>query len=221
MVKEPTAAMHAVSEDLTWVKETLEDVGVAVVPILSQTECDKLVAAMQRSLSTPGMSRPSPQGGMVNIFFLPEKEVLIMGHPRVHAALAAGYGKYELNIQMHERMNCKVPGAAAQELHIDVDIFHPTAKPRDRLQVVDNASRTLLRMIWALIINSSLRQYTGCGLEWGAHWVFIGVTAAYSSAYLCRNPIHLPGSYPARPQAMVCFDIDQEASPEDHHMLKP
>ena len=38
----------------------------------------------------------------------------------VHAALAASYGEPELTIQMHERMNCKLPGNGHQPLHIDV-----------------------------------------------------------------------------------------------------
>ena len=114
------------AEDMGWVTEAMRRDGFAVVPVLSAEECTVLQEAYTRSLNTPGMP-DQREGGMVNIFFLPEKEVLVSGNPRVHAALAASYGEPELTIQMHERMNCKLPGNGHQPLHLDVDLFHPFA----------------------------------------------------------------------------------------------
>ena len=62
--------------------------GVAVVPILSPAECAALRAATERCLDAPGF--PAEQeGGMVNIFFLPEKERLVTGNPEVYRCAAA------------------------------------------------------------------------------------------------------------------------------------
>ena len=122
--------------DCGGVAAALEAAGVAVVPVLSPSECATLRAAFLRSLAAPGVREPSAEGGMVSLYFLPEKEVLISGNPNVHAALAAAYGTPRLQIQMHERMNLKRPGSQQQPLHIDVDIFHPDAKPRSRIQAM-------------------------------------------------------------------------------------
>lgn len=110
--------------------------GVAVVPgVLDPQQCDVLQHAYQRSLAAVGMLKQRA-GGMVNIFFLPEKEQLVSANPRVYQAYAAAYGESELAIQMHERMNCKLPGNGEQELHIDIDLFHPQARAGVRVQAL-------------------------------------------------------------------------------------
>ena len=136
---QPLAACHcppsAMSRDFSGCAQALSEDGYAVVPVLSSADCAALQHAYTRSLATPGM--PDQRGGgMVNIFFLPEKEVMISGNRNVYEALAAAYGERRLSIQMHERMNAKMPGNGAQALHMDVDLFHPNAAFGVRVQAL-------------------------------------------------------------------------------------
>lgn len=129
----PQRAIMAVNAGA--IEEAVQEDGYAVVPVLSPTECAELQQAYEFALSTPGMP-DQRDGGMVNIFFLPEKEILVSGNANVHAALAAAYGEPHLSIQMHERMNKKLPGNGVQPLHMDVDLFHPNAQFGVRMQAL-------------------------------------------------------------------------------------
>lgn len=122
--------------DFGWVAQQIAEEGFAVVPVLTREECVEMQEAYERALATEGMP-DQRDGGMVNIFFLPEKEVLVSGNPKVYGALAAAYGRGpELTIQMHERMNKKLPGNGDQPLHMDVDLFHPNAAFGVRVQAL-------------------------------------------------------------------------------------
>ena len=120
---------------LAWVRDALLQDGFAVVPAaIPAAHCDELRRAYARSLASMPSQR---EGGMVNMYFLPEKECLVMGSPRIHSAFTAAYGDRarggELGVQMHERMNRKAPGNAAQELHVDLvsDDFQVTLLSSD------------------------------------------------------------------------------------------
>ena len=125
----------SLSRDFSDCARALAEDGFAVVRVLSTGECAEMQHAYKRSLATPGMP-DQRDGGMVGIFFLPEKEVLISGNRNVYEALAAAYGERRLSIQMHERMNAKMPGNGAQALHLDVDLFHPNAAVGVRVQAL-------------------------------------------------------------------------------------
>jgi hypothetical protein len=119
------------------VSQALRSDGVAVVrDVLTDAQCCELLAATERSLAVEAFPGPSEEGGMVDLFFLPEKESLVSANPRVHAAYSAAYGVRELTIQMHERMNYKAAGRPAQPLHIDIDLFHPDTRPGLRIQAL-------------------------------------------------------------------------------------
>ncbi len=123
--------MSSSDRDFSDCARALSEDGYAVVPVLSAAECAEMQHAYKRSLAGMPDQR---DGGMVGIFFLPEKEVLISGNRNVYEALAAAYGERRLSIQMHERMNAKMPGNGAQALHLDVDLFHPNAAFGVRVQ---------------------------------------------------------------------------------------
>ena len=48
----------------------------------------------------------------------------------------------ELTVQAHERMNRKLPGNKAQELHLDLDLFHPKSAARLRALLQHNVMFT-------------------------------------------------------------------------------
>lgn len=105
--------------------------GVVVVPTLTSGQCAVVCGAINDASVALGKQQRT---GYVTTYYLPEKEVLVTGHPAVYRAIRSAYQAFDefrtegepptefLTISKPERVSIKISGKGDQELQKHVDI---------------------------------------------------------------------------------------------------